>query len=79
MTPKETIKHITLRANALAAMNEPREEIYWQLKKELFQAQRVWEQEMPRYNWPEAMKSDLTKLSFILCEAWQKITNYKFN
>lgn len=76
MTPKETIKHLTTRAEALAGMNEPSEESYWQLMEELFQAQRVWEQEAPRHYWPEAMKDDLTKLSFILCETWQKIINY---
>lgn len=79
MTPKETIKYMTIRANALAAMDAPNEETYWQLKKELFNAERVWEQETPRYNWPEAMKSDLYKLSLIFQETWQKITDYKHN
>lgn len=79
MTTKETIKHITLRANALAAMDAPNEETYWQLKKELFSAERVWEQETPRYNWPEAMKNALHELSLAFHEAWQKIANYKNN
>lgn len=79
MAPKETIKHITIRANALAAMDMPNEKIYWQLKKELFNAERVWEQETPRYNWPEAMKSDIFDLSRIFNEAWQKIVKNKYN
>lgn len=79
MKPKETIKYMTIRANALAAMDAPNEGTYWQLKKELFNAERVWEQETPRHNWPKAMKSDLMKLSLVFHEAWQKITNYKHN
>ena len=30
---KQIIKHLTIRANALAAMDKPSEDIYWQLKK----------------------------------------------
>ena len=79
MTPKEIIKSISIRANALAAMDAPSEGTYWQLKKELFNAERVWEQETPRYNWPEAMKSDLYIVSLIFQEAWQKIVKNKHN
>ena len=79
MKPKDTIKNISIRVNALAAMNQPNEETYWQLKKELFRTEKMWELETPRYNWPKAMKSDLTNLSLILCDVWQKIANYKYN
>ena len=79
METKETIKYMTIRANALAAMDMPNEETYWQLKKELFRTERLWELETPRYNWPEAMKSDLYKLSLIFQEAWHKIVKNKHN
>ena len=60
-------------------MDAPNEETYWQLKKELFRAEKMWELETPRYNWPEAMKNALHELSLIFHEAWQKITNNKHN
>lgn len=72
-TAKEIIKHMTTRANALAAMSKPNEDIYWQLKQELFRAETVWERETPRYYWPKQMKIDIFNLNEVLDEVWRKI------
>lgn len=72
-TAKETLKHMAIRANALAAMDKPDEEIYWQLKKELFQAETAWENETPRYYWPKQMCADISAVKTTLTETWHKI------
>lgn len=72
---KEQIKHYIIRANALDAIgvwNEEVEEAYWKLKEELFESNRFWEYENPRFYWAQEMKDNLFKLHLILESVWHK-------
>lgn len=74
MEKKGIIKHLTIRANFLAACGEWTDKIedsYWKIKKELMEWERLWELEKPRFYWSEQMKDDLAKLSLALDDVWR--------
>lgn len=74
MTQKrDIVRHFIIRANALLAIgrwSESVEDAYWQLKEDLFKAERMWELENPVFFWSKQLKEDLTKLSFIMQDVW---------
>lgn len=70
---RDIVRHFITRANALLAIgkwSESVEDAYWELKKDLFQTERIWELENPRSYWGKKLKEDLTELSFILHDVW---------
>lgn len=74
MNKKDIIKHLTFRANSLAACgvwNDNVEDAYWQIKKDLFEWERIWELEAPCFYWSQQMKNDLYGLHQALESVWR--------
>lgn len=74
MSTKDKIKHLLIRANAIDAMgtwNESVEELYWNIKEDLYNVLRLrsYTAILPP---PQAMQKDLDELNAILESVWHK-------
>lgn len=75
MTQKrDIVRHFITRANALLAIgkwSESVEDAYWELKQDLFETERMWELENPRFYWGKQLKFDLNVLHLTLMNVWK--------